>query len=266
LSLFSAHRTVATASLTSDDVAAAAAAAGALRSTVPDAVLVHDDVRLLSKGAVHQKLAELGGKRQQLSGRNIALEDEKARTAAELSAARGRIEDLKTALTTATGDAAARLSKQLEDERMEVASQEERLSKAEVRLGLIDSVSEAIDTFVASLTAVPEGANRSPLGLAAMRERLHAGGAVSGGQGHAPFTHVLLVKAGIGSAQQTVDDKPLWFKDRFSAIATATITYMLLDTASNALVAAGNPSGSTAANGRIGGEFEVRVKPVPLDG
>lgn len=265
LSLFSAHRTMTSASVTSDDLSAAAAAAGALRSAVGDAVLVHDDFRLLSHGALHNKLGDLAGKRQQLSARKMALEDEKARTGAQLSETRGSVEDVKSALAEAEGDVAARLQDQLVAERKEVANYEERLSKAEVRLGLIDSVSAAIDTFVASLTAAPEGANRSPLALAVMRERHQAGGDAAGGRDEEALTHVLLVKGGIGSVEQTVDDKPFLFKDRFSAVATATITYMLLDTARNAIVAAGNPSGSTAAQGKIGGEFEVTVKPVQLE-
>jgi hypothetical protein len=260
VSLFSAHRTVTTAPVTTDDLAAAAATVNALRTTVPGATLVHDGVRLLPKGSVHTKLAGLAEKRQQLSARKLALEDDKARTSASLTEARGIVSDLEQALAASPSDATIR--QELVAARGNVEQYEQKLGAESARLGLIDSALAAIDSFVTSLTAVPEGGNRSPLGLAAMREGLDASGDATAGQPR--FTHVLVVKGGVGSAQQTVDDRPFWFKDQFSVLATATITFMLLDTATNAIVAAGNPAGSAAATGKIGGDFQVRLKETQL--
>lgn len=259
LSLFSAHRTVTTASVTISDLAAAAATVGALRRLTDSGGLIHDDLRLLRRGAVHGKVEALGAKQQELVGHKIALGADKARSSVELTDARAKVSELTAALV-ATPDNANELRPQLAEERKRLESLEQKVDAATVKMGLIESVLSAINDFMASLTAVPEGGKRSPLALAAMREQLHEATA-----GDHPFTHVLLVKGNAGSAQQSVDDRPLWFEDKYSAVSTAGITYMLLETKTSQLVTADNVTGSAAAYGRIGDKFAVTIEARPLD-
>ncbi|MBA3422896.1 MAG: hypothetical protein H0U12_13585 [Thermoleophilaceae bacterium] len=259
LSLFSAHRTVMTAPVTISDLTAAAATVGALRRLTDSGVLIHDDLRLLPKGAVHGKAEALGAKQQELVGHKIALEADKARSTAELAEARAKVSELTAALA-ANPDNANELRPQVAEELKQLESLEQKVDAAAIKVGLIESVLSAIDHFITSLTAVPEGGKRSPLALAAMREQLHEATA-----GDHPFTHVLLVKGNAGSAQQSVDDRPLWFDDKYSAVATASITYMLLETETSQLVTADNVTGSAAAYGKIRDEFEVKVEARPLD-
>jgi len=259
LSLFSAHRTVTTAPVTISDLAAAAATVGALRRLTDSGRLIHDDLRLIPKGAVHRKVEALGAKQQELVGHKIALEADKARSSAELAEARAKVSELTAALA-ANPQNSNELRPLLAGERKRLESLEQKVDAATVKVGLIESVLSAINAFMASLTAVPEGGKRSPLALAAMREQLHEATA-----GDHPFTHVLLVKGNAGSAQQSVDDRPLWLDDKYSAVATASITYMLLETETSQLLTADNVTGSAAAYGKIGDEFEVKVEARPLD-
>jgi hypothetical protein len=111
---------------------------------------------------------------------------------------------------------------------------------------LVDNLLAAVDAFMGSLRAVPQGSNRSPLTIAALRDQLHD---ASG------FTHVLLVKAEGASTQQVVDDR-LFRDDRFSVVAFAPITYMLVATATSEILAAGTASGEAKGRGKIGGDFK----------
>lgn len=241
LSLFSARRTVTKAQVTVDDLAAAAAAAGALRKANPHIAVVHDDFRLLPTGGIRDELATLSGLREQLAGDKLVRDQERVRITTDLATARKMLEN-------PSGD----VDKQkLELAQKQADGYEQALSGLAVRSGLVDSVCEAIDVFVASLNVVPEGDRRSPLTLALMRQQLHKS---EDGPG---FTHVLLVKAEGGSAEQTVDDRPLWFKDKFSVVVAASVTYMLMETAGSSIVAAGTASALAAAYGSIGSRFTL---------
>jgi hypothetical protein len=267
LSLFSAHRTVTTAPVTVGDLAAAAATAGALKRAEPGGTVVHDDFRVLETSRVHQKLAALSKKREELVGHRIALESEKTAKSTELEAAHANIKEITAQLQAAPADAQPALRAKLKETQDEAASLEQAISAATVKLGLIESVQSAIDAFVASLTAVPEGGKRSPLAQAAMREHLHdvADSTKPTDKDPGAFTHVLLVKGNGGSAVQTVEDRPLWWKDKFAVIATASITYMLLETAGSSILAAGNLGGSATGFGSIGDQFELEVRPRSFD-
>jgi hypothetical protein len=138
-----------------------------------------------------------------------------------------------------------------------------------VKLSLAESLQTSVDAFITALTTIPEGAKRSPLEIAAWREGLRdvrfsedaSDPAPSTQQPDPGFTHVLLVKGNTGSVQQTLDDKPLWFKDRYSVVATASITYMLIQTDDGQMLAAGIESGSATGTGKIGNDFELSVRP-----
>ncbi len=256
LSLLSAHRAIATSAATVDDLAAAAATAGRLREDKPAITIVHDNVRLLSNGVVHARLTTLSEHRQKLVGSKLSFGDLKSRKSEELSVAQGRVKDVEAVLERDPADQAAKNA--LPDRRAEAAGLEREVAEAAIRIGLIDGTIAAIDKFLTSLTTVPKGGTRSPLTLAALREDLR--------DGKDPFTHVLLVKGNGGSTSQVIDDKPLWAADRFAVVGTAGITYMLIDTATSNVLAAGNASGAADVSGKVTTEFaDVKFKQFKLE-
>jgi hypothetical protein len=203
-------------------------------------------------------------------GQRIALEAAVASAQARLELARAKVDDALTAFEKATPDEEPGKRKILDDARAAVGPLEEELSAATVKLGLVQGVKSAIDTFIASLTAVPAGATRSPLTLAAMRERLHDVDDPNAEDGDAQaedgrFTHVLLVKGNGGAAMQEVDDKPLWSDDTFAVVATAGITYMLIETDGSRVLTAGNAGGAIEAHGKLGERVNVKVDADPFD-
>jgi hypothetical protein len=121
----------------------------------------------------------------------------------------------------------------------------------EILAAQIDQLLVAIDQFIGVLTAVPEGANRSMLTTAVLREGLHA----------EPPTFALLVKASGTASTQLVDDRPLMFKDRFSVLTTTSVTYLLVRPGDGRLLAAGTATGSATLRGRIGDQ--VLPDPAP---
>lgn len=121
--------------------------------------------------------------------------------------------------------------------------------EAVVALGRLGALVEAIDDYLTSIQAVPDGALRSPLSVATMREGLEGGGA-------SPFSHVLLVKGNGSSIAESVNNKFLR-TDTLAILATASITYMLLDARTGELVRSGNSLGSVSGSGKIGDTFSV---------
>jgi predicted nucleic acid-binding Zn-ribbon protein len=112
------------------------------------------------------------------------------------------------------------------------------------RASLIEALIAAITGFVAGIRTVPEGMRRSALASAALHHALH--------KGPSRFTHVLLVKAQVGTAQQLVDNRPLWFKDKFSAIVDASLAYILINTEDSRIQASGIETSVHSAYGNIG--------------
>jgi hypothetical protein len=229
LSLFSSRRTVSTAATAASDLAAAAAVADALRR--PEVVVVHDDFRLIPENGdkgkpgekgVYTMLAEVADRRQKLVAKKLEFSDAKSTAEVELAKAK--------AAEPPDDGAIANLTKEVRD--------------AATRLGLVDSVITAIDTFIAAIRVVPAGATRSWLTTAALRDALH--------DQEPRFTHVLLLKAQAGQAQQQLDNRPFFFKDRFSTVADTSITYALIETAQSTIVASGTVTGTASARGNIG--------------
>lgn len=213
LGVFSARRTLTSGEVVKDDLAAAAAVAGvilAIDGTAP--ALVHDDFRLLATdGVTATKHAALVTLRRRLGMLQVELEGQQAETPASDKAA---------------------------------------LKMLSVRLGRITTACSAIDQFTAAAVAVPQGANRSPLSIAAARDQLHTG----------HFSHVLLVKAAGGSVHQTLDDKPFMFKDRVSILAAASITWMLIEASTNSIMAADTAGGTATAHGKVGDRLQITIE------
>jgi hypothetical protein len=82
-----------------------------------------------------------------------------------------------------------------------------------------------------------------------LRERLHDGS----------IPCVVLVKGVGGSTAQVVNDGPLWFKDKFTTIASAGLSWLLVATADGAVVAGGSKVSTLEVHGTIG--ETVKVKP-----
>lgn len=220
LGVFSAQRTLRSTDVQKNDLAGAAAVAGFLTTEGDDGTVVHDDFRLLPTDGVHRKHAALVRLRRRLTALKLTLEAEKARTSADDDKAHTRIA---------------------------------------VRLGLTEGVSSAIDTFNASLVTVPQDATRSPLGVAATREQLHAGGE----NDPDAFTHVLLIKSEGGGVYQTIDDKPFLMDDKVSIIATVSVTWILIGAGTSEVVGAGTVGGTATAHGNIGDRFHVAFDDQP---
>jgi hypothetical protein len=113
-------------------------------------------------------------------------------------------------------------------------------------IALVAKVSESIEESLGKLVAVPDGATRSPLAAAILREGLHKGA----------INYVLFVKAQSASGLQLVNDKPLWAKDTFAVIAAASISWILVDAAGGDVLDANVTTGTAQATGKVGERFQ----------
>jgi hypothetical protein len=263
LSLAQAHRTLSTSANTADSLAAAAAVAGGLaaRKTRPGGVF-HDDIRLLpAKGIVQGKLTTLGEKRQELVDLKRTLEERKAAEAAQLAELKAEVEELSKQLGTAKKAEREDLEPKLKGKRDEATSHETEAGNCSVRVDLIDSTVTAIDKFTASMTETAAGATHSPFTAAILREQLHGSG-----DGEAQFTHVVLVVAEPGSAQQLTEDRPLLMKDTFTTVATSSVTYMLIEAPGGNVLRAGSVGGKAKVEGKVGSTFSVTAEAVSATG
>jgi hypothetical protein len=258
LSLLTAHRTLSTSLVTVDSFAAAAAAAGELSWLSPKPDVFHDEFRLLpTEGTVKEKESELADKRQELVALKVTLEDTKLAGSARLTELNAEVKESEEKIKKAREAELDDLQTQLAAQRNAVAALELAIGKCALRIALIDSATSAIDQFTTSMRTTAAGATRSPLAAAILREQLH------GDCGDAKqFTHVLLVKAEPGSAQQLIDDGPLMFKDKFTVIATSNVTYMLIETKgeSGNVIRAGSIGGEATAHGTVGKDIEKAVE------
>ncbi len=233
LSLFSTQRTVRTAPVTVTDLAAATAVAGTIRSAT--VTVVHDDFRLVHGNAVYTKATTLDEKRQQLVAQKITLEDRKSVDAARLTTAQAEVKQF----TDVTPDDQGKLDVARKNvEHLTVA-----VHHSSLRIGRVESLVTAIDTFTTAIRMVPTGATRSALAAAALHEQLR-----SDTDG---FGHVLLIKADAGQAQQVTENRMLR-DDKFSTFVDANLMYLLIETAGSTVVAAGTVSGTATARGKIG--------------
>jgi hypothetical protein len=255
LSLLSAHRTVSTAPATVTDLAAAAAVAGAVATKRPGGNIVHDDFRLVPGGGVFGLTDTLSEKRQILLGFKLKFADDKATSEAQHTAAEAIRAELAKALAAAGTSPSADLIHRLEVAEQNVVLLARTLKTVAVRLAMVDSVIGSIDTYVAAIRAVPQGAHRSPLATAALYDLLHPAEAST-----ERFTHVLLVKSEGGQAEQVTSKRPLWWRDRFSVVVDVSVTYLLVGVPHSGILAAGTVTRTAAVQGKIGGRFAVKVE------
>ena len=174
LSLLAAHRTVSSAATTADDLAAQAVVMHEIRERKHHLALLHDDFRVVPRGVVYQKVSDLSSTRQQLVGRKLNLSDNKNAVDTQLEELENEAGRLEKRLDEAPND--EKLAGELKHVQQEVAAKKAESASLGVRIGLIDSTTSAIDTFVSAIRVVPEGARRSALATAALHELLHIAG------------------------------------------------------------------------------------------
>jgi hypothetical protein len=158
-------------------------------------IVSHDDFRVLTEGPLHEKLATLRERREQLNA------------------------------VPSDGD----------------NSQADRKASA-------TSLVAVIDAYMAAISSAPEGGKRSTLTTAVLREGLHL---------DSGYPYVLLVRGQGGDAGQLVNDRPLWWKDKFSTIASMSISYLLVDTHTGRVHSGGTESATCAIHGSIGSDFRL---------
>lgn len=251
LSLLSAHRSISTYTASIDDTAALAAVAG----TLSDTKVQLDDFRLVPHGKTTERTRTLQERRSQLLQLKLTLEQTKAENGTRRAAAEERIRDLNTRLDkTPKGQSVERIVEGLKDAKKERDTASRTEKQAAVHVGIVESTLTTIDAFVTRLTTIPSGAKRSPLAAAALREQLHA-------EKDPKFSQVLLIKAAAGSVAQLLNDRPLWFEDKFSMIGSVSLSYVLIDASTSLVKAAGQASGSASISGSIGKDFSVTSAP-----
>lgn len=227
LSLLSVDRTLSTGATAVGDLAAAAAVAGSLAQSVR---VVHDSLRL-GKSEVAENFDNLLDKRGLLIRRKVTFSDQK-------TAAEARLSKTKEAASP-DADTIADLTRKVAD--------------AKTRLALVEDVMAKIDAFATVARTVPQGGKRSLLSTASLYEALHK----DGENGKSKLTHVLLVKAQAGQAQQELEHHKAGH-DKFSTVADISITYMLLDLEGSTILGAGTVGGVASVYGKIGEEPTFR--------
>jgi hypothetical protein len=249
LSLLAAHRTVSSGVVTPDDLAAQTVVLHEIRERKSRLALLHDDFRLVHPGAIHTKMSGLSSTRQRLVGRRIDLTGQKSAVDAELETKRSEERSLEKRLTGQPDD--TDLRETLDRVQADIAQLTGKSTTLGVHVGLIDSATSALDTFVSAIRVVPDGSRRSALATAALHERLHRPGA------DPRVSHILLVKQQPGQAHQVVDNQPLWWSDRFTTAADTSIAYILIATANSNVITAGRATRLTSVVGGIGSTFEI---------
>ena len=251
LSLLSAERSLSTASITVTDLAAAAAVAGALAPSDRVAVF-HDDFRLIPSGRVQTAVTAVATKRRELVTRKIELTDFKLEADGELTTARTREREAEKAFNEANPKT-PELRAELEAARRDVSRLALIAGEVGIRLALVESLVGALDEFMKGVRIVATGARRSPLATSALYDQLQA-------DAPTPFTHVLLIKGQAAQSQQLTDDKPLWFKDKFSTIVEVNVTFMCLETTGSKIVRAGTVTAMATAHGNLGSRLDFQVR------
>lgn len=247
LSLLAAKRSLAGSAVSVSDLAAAAAIAGVLVAGAAAPKVVHDDLRLLSTGGVYEAVANLNGERHQLDVVRIDLVAKKTEA------------DEKLATATAQKKALAEqkpppenLNALIDAANRTIGEARRDAEKQAQLIAVIDALCGTADEFLALVRKAPDGGGRSPLAVGALHEALH---------GDSPaFTHVLLVHADGGEAQQLVSNRPLWWRDRVSTVTHLSLTYVLFETQTSFIVRSGTKTGSATAHGKVGTKISVEVQ------
>jgi hypothetical protein len=120
-----------------------------------------------------------------------------------------------------------------------------------MRVDLISALITAIDAYLTAISGASSPGQRSALTNAVLREVLHGPGP--------DRCFAVLIKGCGGSSTQLVNDRPFWFKDEFSIVASMGISYLLVDAANGRVAAGGSRSESVLASGKIGRSLEFKT-------
>ncbi len=152
------------------------------------------------------------------------------------------LDDFRTVEAAGTGRI-SRLLRDLNAERIALETRKAELGPQDTGTAAsIGQVAAAIDAFLSSVMAVPGGATRSAYTTAILREQLHDG----------TVDRVVLVKGVGGATAQVVADRPLWFKDKFTSIASAGLSWLMLSIVDGAVIAGGSKVSTLEIKGTIG--------------
>jgi hypothetical protein len=225
------------------------AAAGPDETFIPESLVAAGVVG--AAAAVLPAVVSLFSANRKISGASVNADD----TQAVMSVATAMIkhnppikvlmDDFRTAGAAGTGHISRLLS--------DLSTQRIALEKRKAALGAEDTataasigqLTAAIDAFLSSVMAVPSGATRSACTTAILREQLHDG----------TIDRVVLVKGVGGATAQVVTDRPLWFKDKFTSIASAGLSWLMLTTVDGAVVAGGSKVSTLEMKGTIGADI-----------
>jgi hypothetical protein len=271
ISLLSAERAVRTATVTLTDIAASAAVAGALRARTPRLHVFHDDFRLVHDGRIYGGVSRLSASRRDLVARRILVSDEKTTAESKLPAAKDDEARLAKDVEDASKSPAKapdELVQKLVRAKLLVGSLTKGVADAAVRMATIESLISSIDAFNSAIRVVPTGGRRTPLSTAALHELLHGNAIELTGGPEAQQTrplasgisHVLLVKGQAGTAQQMTENRPLWARDKFSAIVDVSVTYILIQTTDSQVLDADTVTATATAHGDIGAKPTIDVE------
>lgn len=231
VSLLLPRQSVKTASVAVDTTAAVASLLGQL---VPARVVLLDDFRLVESTELTELEADLRTKRGDLVGKKLEADADKARLEAERDVLSAEQKELDKADPPVPDDAAAK--------RQERAENAVAAAKAASRAGAMDDLMKVIDGFLAAIHTAGEG-GRSPFVAAALHEKIRTGSP--------KVTQILFVKASSAEIDQLYEDRR-FKKDRFTSLASISITYWLLDANSSAIVASGVELGTVCVQGAVG--------------
>jgi hypothetical protein len=121
----------------------------------------------------------------------------------------------------------------------------------ELRVDLISALITAIDAYLTALSSTSSAGQRSALTNAVLREVFHVVGPER--------RFAVLIKGCGGSSAQLVNDRPFWFKDEFSIVASMGISFLLVDAGNGRVAAGGSRSGTVMAAGKIGRSLEFKA-------
>lgn len=249
-SLFSAERTLSTATVTVGNLAAAAEVAGAIKTRAPSWAIVHDDFRLLKDGPIHKLEREVAECREKLIARRLELARHKSEAASELDRAGAAARALENEAAKAGADPPADLLKRLTQARDEVRQTTEKATRMSSLADAVESAVASIDTFMTAIHTTPTGGRRPPIATAALHEDLHS---------ENRFTHALLVRTEAGESQQLLENKPLWWNDKYSSVVDLSLTYLLISVTDSSITAAGTVTGTASASGKIGEPPKIKI-------
>ena len=231
VSLLLPRQSVKTASVTVDTTAAVASLVGQL---IPARVVLLDDFRLVESTELTELEADLRMKRGSLVGKKVEVGADKARLEAERDVLSAELKELEKANPPVPDDVA---TKRQEREEKAVAA-----AKAAGRAGAMDDLMKVIDGFLTAIHTAGEG-KRSPFVAAALHEKIRSGSP--------RITQILFVKASSAQIDQVYEDRR-FRKDRFTSLASVSITYWLLEAVSSAIVASGVELGTVRVQGEVG--------------